>query len=760
MVRQDFSGYSKKLDEITSMTKLEGLVINDTIIIFIGKDTELSDTNLVILVTLQNNKAFISGKILPPACCDSFYINLDAVAAKKYSGGTGEPNDPFQISTSEELIDLGDTPEDYNNNFILTQDINLSGYIFNKAIIAPDTYSDNWNSTHQGPVFNGFFDGNDNTIVNMTIKGESFLGLFGNLGEDAAISNLGLENSDVNGTGLYISSLAGCNNGNINNCYSTGIITGNWSTCGLVGINNGNIISSFSSCQIEGPIRASGFVSENNGNIISSYSNGSVNGNSRVGGFVSINKGLINKSFCNGTITGSNSVGGLVSWNFLGSIVTCYSTGTVTGGGATGGLVGENAGPINTSYSTGMVTGTTQTGGLVGENAGFITSCFSSSDVNAIGSVGGLIGTNFSGVTMCYCNGTVKGNERTGGLIGDGNDARVISCFWDNDTSGQITSVGGTGLSTIQMKDPNNFLTDGWDCVNEVLNGTCDYWQITSDDYPILHYTNENPPLMPEGSGTIQQPYLIRYARDIGTVWYEPLAHYRLENSLNLSKIQWSMAVIPIFCGTFDGNGHTINNLNLKGSENLGLFGRTGSNAEIANLGLNFVEVNGVGNYIGGLIGENRGNIYTSYVIGTVIGNENVGGLVGINLGNIIYDYALAAVSGNSNIGGLVGRNGDWDYKGTITHCYSTGHITGEQRMGGLVGVCYENQGIYLSNFWDIETSGQIESAGGTGLTTTEMQIENTFINTGWDFIDETTNGIEDIWWIDEYLDYPRLWWE
>jgi len=26
--------------------------------------------------------------------------------------------------------------------------------------------------------------------------------------------------------------------------------------------------------------------------------------------------------------------------------------------------------------------------------------------------------------------------------------------------------------------------------------------------------------------------------------------------------------------------------------------------------------------------------------------------------------------------------------------------------------------------------------------------------------VGETANGTEDIWWIDEGKDYPRLWWE
>ncbi|MCX5644607.1 MAG: hypothetical protein NTZ17_07960 [Phycisphaerae bacterium] len=35
-----------------------------------------------------------------------------------------------------------------------------------------------------------------------------------------------------------------------------------------------------------------------------------------------------------------------------------------------------------------------------------------------------------------------------------------------------------------------------------------------------------------------------------------------------------------------------------------------------------------------------------------------------------------------------------------------------------------------------------------------------TFLDAGWDFVGETANGPEDIWWILEGKDYPHLWWE
>jgi len=40
------------------------------------------------------------------------------------------------------------------------------------------------------------------------------------------------------------------------------------------------------------------------------------------------------------------------------------------------------------------------------------------------------------------------------------------------------------------------------------------------------------------------------------------------------------------------------------------------------------------------------------------------------------------------------------------------------------------------------------------------MQTAGTFLEVGWDFVDEIENGTEDIWWILEGQDYPRLWWE
>jgi hypothetical protein len=143
---------------------------------------------------------------------------------------------------------------------------------------------------------------------------------------------------------------------------------------------------------------------------------------------------------------------------------------------------------------------------------------------------------------------------------------------------------------------------------------------------------------------------------------------------------------------------------------------------------------------------------------------------VGANYaGTITNCYAKGSVSGNYYaIGGLVGGN----YAGTIKNCYSVGHVQEPSvpvfsplDVGGLIGKVSED-GIVITSFWDTQTSGQTTSAGGkpsTGgipLKTDEMQIATIFLAVGWDFVDEDQNGTEDIWWILEGQDYPRLWWE
>jgi len=307
-------------------------------------------------------------------------------------------------------------------------------------------------------------------------------------------------------------------------------------------------------------------------------------------------------------------------------------------------------------------------------------------------------------------------------------------------------------------------------------------------------------------------------------IYYSPCAHYRLVASIDLSDIRWGTSVIPRFAGTFDGNEMTISHLTINGAGYLGLFGRLESGAQVKDIGVLDVNISSSDFYVGALAGSNGGNVTScystgavmgyravvgllgynggavshcyssadvgrtepsrivdsrlghgglvgcnigdvthSFSTGSVIGASTVGGLAGSNDGSIIMSYSTGMVRGESSIGGLVGNNSQ-----LVQGCYSTGAVNGESGVGGLVGSNISSyifregmgKGIVTQSFWDIDISGQTTSAGGAGKTTDEMQTASTFLDAGWDFVDETANGTEDIWWIDEGQDYPHLCWE
>ena len=66
---------------------------------------------------IQRNRGIV---ILTITIC---IMSIPAYA--QYSGGTGEPNNPYQIATAQDLIDLGNESNDYDKHFIMTADIDL-----------------------------------------------------------------------------------------------------------------------------------------------------------------------------------------------------------------------------------------------------------------------------------------------------------------------------------------------------------------------------------------------------------------------------------------------------------------------------------------------------------------------------------------------------------------------------------------------------------------------------------------------------------
>jgi len=388
--------------------------------------------------TMKTQSVLIKAALIVMFACSMASVAFGGI----YRGGNGDPNEPYQIATAQDLIDLGVTPEDYDKHFILTADIDLDpnlpgGRVFDRAVIAPDT--DDIESGFQGTSFTGTFDGSGLSIRNLLISnGVSYLGLFGSLDQNAMIMDLSLENITIEGSGNLAGALAGYTFGDVSNCYCTGLVKGNGGVGGLVGYNYGSVLHSFNASKVSGIGSVGGLAASNYGSILDCFNRGAVSAEGDyIGGLVGWNHGSILDSFNTGETNGQERVGGLVGKNAGGSVAHCHSDCTVNGHSFVGGIVGRNVsdGNISNCYSIGIVSGTRDwIGGIVGSIlSGVVSDCHSSSAVTGSGLVGGLSGRNSGIVSNCQSSGIVNGSEKVGGLVG-------YNGYYDYDGGGSVTN--------------------------------------------------------------------------------------------------------------------------------------------------------------------------------------------------------------------------------------------------------------------------------------------------------------------------------
>jgi hypothetical protein len=731
----------------------------------------------------------------PSALLLTFLLVLPASA--KYSGGSGTTDDPYQIANAADLIALGETPADYDKHFLLTADIDLDpnlpgGRAFDGAVIgglpAESFAVPRGTDGYQGTPFTGVLDGNDHEVRNLRIEiswasdpgpRADYVGLVAQIGEKGQVKRLGLRNVSIIDGDDFVGALAGENRGTIVSCSCSGHVIGYGTVGGLVG-------------------------GQYTGTITSSHSAGHVKG-SRVGGLVGLLwTGAISSSYSTVSVVKHPQLsdwigffdyaGGLVGRNWEANISFCYSSGDVTADVLAGGLVGTNDnGTIYSCFSSSKIMGESHTGGLAGSNGGNIVSSYSAGSVSGRFQVGGLVGTTSGGIATSYSVAKVTGGSYTGGLVGDCRSASVCLSYWDVQTSGLRSSYIGEGKTTQQMMSRATFAGRGHDG-QWVLEEGKDYPHLIWEGRPGVSITDP-PRTYSGGTGDPNDPYLIRTAADLACFGRFPAdwkVAFALVGDIEASShpdelLRIGTGGLP-FTGTFDGRGHTVRGLYIEPARGsrlgmLGMFGRIGASGVVHHLHLADVDISGE-NYIGGLAGSNEGSILACSVTGNITASDVAGGLAGENKGTVTSSFATCAVNGGWKAGGLVGEN-----RGTISSCYamgtvrrffvgglvgdnkegwiiasySTGALNGRTNYtGGLVGRIDwgYGYGLVTASFWDTQSSGFSEASGGTGLPTSEMQKASTFLNAGWDFVGETNNGTEDIWWIDEGKDYPRLWWE
>lgn len=231
-----------------------------------------------------------------------FTIAFDVNVVNSFAGGSGTKSDPYLISNANQLLMLFNNKEHLDKHFIIIKDINLDGASINML------------GDHNN-YFRGSLDGNNHTISNFVINGNSNAALFYGIDFGATVQNLKIADAEfiVNNDcqseqSSHAAAITIINGGKIFNCHvskSSVSVTQNTTYAN-------KSISAY----------AGGICSENNGTIdFSSVDEVNVSASSTRN--YGTNKDDSNSSFC--------YAGGIAAFtDTYSSITNCYTKVNVT----------------------------------------------------------------------------------------------------------------------------------------------------------------------------------------------------------------------------------------------------------------------------------------------------------------------------------------------------------------------------------------------------------------------------------------------
>ena len=381
------------------------------------------------------------------------------IPAYGFAGGTGAPNNPYQIATPADLVAMSLDSSLLDRHFVLVNDIDLDpnlpgGRVFDNALIAPD--GDPNVNVGNGLPFDGVFDGRGHTIRHLCIAAKYGYdtGLFGDLG--GIVKDLHLK--DVRISGAPCGALVGMGvGGTILRCSVTGKVTGSNYLGGLVGG-----AFSITLLQCESRADVSGDTSSVAGGLA-----GSIFGMSSQ----------VIECRATGTVVGGTLAGGLIGSSERAVMLRCAAVCQVTADEIAGGLIGHGPydGSVADCYARGSATGVV-VGGLIGnlENGGV----YNSRILNSYAACDMLAPSDSAK--------SVVGSGLFGKKQWSWQPSIVIGCFWDKELP-KVPLVAdlspanyGTGLTTRQMQQQETFKQAGWD-----LGYT---WAMLEDGYPALRW--------------------------------------------------------------------------------------------------------------------------------------------------------------------------------------------------------------------------------------------------------------------------------
>ena len=189
------------------------------------------------------------------------------------------------------------------------------------------------------------------------------------------------------------------------------------------------------------------------------------------------------------------------------------------------------------------------------------------------------------------------------------------------------------------------------------------------------------------------------------------------------------------FCGTFDGDGHTVSGVYVdSGIDCAGFFGSVVIPSNTS--GDTDAPDKMTSEYV---LQHTQTSIKNIKITNAEIhGGYSVGGIVGYaeNLGLSDCSFEGDVYGSGNSIGGIVG----WAYYYTvINQCYSSGTVSGNQRVGGIAGYANGNS-VIVKSYSDMAVSGKL-NVGGVGGTLSGAFLEGCFF-LGSVSADDTVGGL------------------
>lgn len=666
----------------------------------------------------------------------NFYTNegnLEVIVEDKFGGGevlvsagkwdgttTADPDidddnktiiisSPDQLAGLAKLVNEGKPYQEYT--VTLMTNIDLNGHEWTPigtGIRKDGGYTDESHS------FQGTFDGNGNTIYNLSIttdpkdNPDQAIGLFG-IVDGGTVKDLKFDNVNINVPSSEMAAAA------------VGMLTGGGTVSGIE-VVSGKIIAKRGNGAVVGRMTKSGTIEDciNSATVSGSDSN--------VGGIVGAayyteqdSKMIISNCTNYGKVSCTapvSVVGGIVGLSAA-DVINCINEGTIIGNGTdVAGIVAEqqNAGSIKDCVNKGDITNSSSaygTGGIVGwiryngatsaypvKNVIEVSGNTNYGSVQGGNDAGGIVGTvyNFGNITANnnYAP-TLKATTFAAGIVGNAQFPQ-----------GNEGPIGMSGFQEmVNVKD--NSTATSLDKIT--VEGSCkDLFVYINDQSKV---TEENNTLL------INDPeQFSSFATAVNNGNTFSGINVALGSDIDLNNQPWT----PIgtnehpFSGIFDGGLHTVSNLSIAAPDMnyVGLFGITKSTeAVVKNLTLTNVNITGRAQ-VGSMFGSSfQGTIENCHVNGniSVIGNYKVGGLTGEGYAKII----------NCSV---IGNEGS-----TITGSYNAPDIEGDN-VGGIIG--YTGEGITGHSSWTVENltvSGTRKVGGAIGYLNYNVKIDGVAVS-------------------------------